>query len=340
MRVERHATIDVLRDADLAGLATSCGGRLSRGRLRQLEADSRWDCAYLACRADAADTAYVAVLPVYKPRKSITLDAAYDVRALFESVGIAAPFPWMLLGGRSEYACGLLRSPQLLDEHLLALRDALSSFGGVPVALYANERELPFLRRIMGGGRAFEISSECRIDVRLEHEYMESLSASSRSIVRRDVRRARARGVETSVVAWNDVLEHVVPGIQRLKERHGRPDHPALISARLKDWLENEEVETIAFVAQADSACAICLGWRWREVLELYEISMPDSLDPVLRHLLYVESILYSPLRYAAAHGCTEMTLGRGSTRPKTLRGAIEYPLYAIVGTDHEPRHE
>jgi hypothetical protein len=103
---------------------------------------------------------------------------------------------------------------------------------------------------------------------------------------------------------------------------HGEPEHAKLVRARLETWLANPEVETVAFEVKAGEAVvAVALAWRWRDLLQLYEVGLPPKGTPG-RHVAYVESMIYAPLRHASRTGCTELTLAMESTHPKRVRGA------------------
>ncbi len=326
MNVELLKSVDEL---PLDGLMTSCCGLISRCRLRQLEDDSRWSTNYVAALYDGQ---VVAAVPCTSLRIRNWPDAAYDVGRLLGEDG-SSGLDWMLVGGRADRAAGFLRdtnSPlELLNQAATLIESVVTALadeqGRRPASVYANEAEKTFLRMLLGGSPSeAQLTRESRIAVCGDGvgDYVSRLSSSHRSVVVRDWRQRDSLGMWSRSVSWADVMDYAPAMVADVAKGHGAREHPLLVASRLEQWLENKELHHVAFEAGInDMVISVCLGWRWRDVLQLYEVGLAPY-GTRARHLAYVESLVYAPIRYAADTGCTEVLLGVDSVTPKRLRGA------------------
>jgi hypothetical protein len=206
-----------------------------------------------------------------------------------------------------------------------------SDEGLVPAALYVREEQAQALLSAASGdrmqGRVIDHFGKLHLS---DKPYPELLKQSHRSVVRRDLRRLHDLGLRGTVCAAAEVATEASPLVADIKRRHGVSDHPKLIAYRLLQWSRDETGKRIAFCVRDPSGelLAATFGCHHGDLLELYEIGL--SPESPLRHLAYVESMIYAPIRYAEAAGCVEVHLGLGTPQPKGLRGASFSPVLAI----------
>src|SRR5712691_2184546 len=204
--IERVASVDLF---SLDGLSTRCCGLTSRGRLKQLERDSRWESAYVVSRLGGR---VVGVVPCASLRIRKWPDPAYDVGLLLGGDG-STGLDWMLVGGRADRAAGFLCDRTLPADVLSKVAvlsghevRALSREQGRRIAsVYASEQESKLLRTVIGESVSSTLlTHESRIEVQGDGvaDYLASLSPSHREIVRRDWRQRDASGVRSRAVEW------------------------------------------------------------------------------------------------------------------------------------------
>jgi hypothetical protein len=157
-----------------------------------------------------------------------------------------------------------------------------------------------------------------------DETYLASLPSAKRASVRRDRRAIADSRIVGRVVSWGEVFDVVPAMIYEVGRQHGLEDDPRLIRMRLDLWHENPTVACVAFCAGVGDTgmLAVCLGWRWKETIQLYKIGLAQDVDPVLRRLAYVEAMVYAPLRYAAEERCNSVWAGYHALAAKRLRGA------------------
>ncbi|HVO53069.1 MAG TPA: GNAT family N-acetyltransferase [Solirubrobacterales bacterium] len=339
------STVDSLTElasAELRELETSAGAYLSFERWRDLEQDARWQTRYVVVRRD---TGLLALLPLSAPAKGAWSFAAYDPRALLgESASGTAERDWLLVGGRADLACGLLRAPGLDDATLVAAAELAGGAARADplahqrrlAALYVGADERDAIARVLGPAvEERVVGTEARLAVvgNGRGDHLASLSSSHRNVVRRDWRDRDAAELATRSTGWEEVIDEAAGLIADVSRGHGHADHPVIVRARLEPWLAHREIEPVAFVVSArERTLAIALGWRWRDLLQVYEVGLVSREVPA-RHLAYVEAMVYAPLRWAADRGCREITLGLAASEPKRLRGAELRPVHAIAST-------
>lgn len=342
MNASLVASLNELSRGRLRELETSCGAFLSVTRLLQLENDSRWECLYAAV---TAGDSLIALLPLYAPRHERWFDPAYEVAAQPPSTRPTSAAPasqWILVGGRTDLACGFLRSETASAG---ALDGAARAAGAVArrearrrgrrmLALFANDWEAHFIRAAFGdGSQHWELTHETRFEkvAARDREYLAALKPSHRAVVRRDWHRRDAAGLTSEVLSWDEVWDEAITLVHAVGQSHGKIDHKQLIRVRLQSWLANTEIEPVAFrVSLEDTPLAICLAWRWRTMLQLYEVGLVARETPG-RHLAYAEAIIYAPLRYARSAGCSVVWTGLRAIEPKRLRGATVTPVHAFA---------
>lgn len=335
LKVERVDSIVALAP-DSSALETTCGAFLSIDRLSWLERDARWNVSYLAVTTGGI---LAGVLPLFAAQHERWFDPPYDP-AVTDWGGTAAT-DWLLVGGRTDFACGFLRnkdaSPQLVTQAAVAAGEAARVIARDlrrrPAVLFANEHEAEFLTHAVShrhSRRAISTAAILDVPSSLE-EYLISLKSSHRNVVRRDWRDSTQHGVRATCVPWTSVLDEAPEMIASVTRRHGRPEHPELVRYRLEGWLENREITPLAFQVTGDSGpAAICLGWEWRGHLQMHVVGLAAEHTPH-RHLAYVESMIYAPLRYGISSGCSEVWLSAGASESKRLRGARFIPLLALL---------
>lgn len=319
-------------------LETGCGAYLCTSRLVQLERDGRWRHGYVVAICAGA---IVSVLPYYLPRHERWFDAAYNIPAITHTPCPTAADGYLLVGGRTDFASGLLRDPgkdpALIRRAALASARLLTELAREQrrtiAAVYVSDLEAPLFRQLLPAAIETRLGVEARLRVPAggSDEYLRSLSSRRRSIVRRDWRDLRRFEIASSVMAWDEAIDFAPEMIASVDDVHGTIDHPKLIRMRLENWGALPEIDPVAFVAKRrDEVMAVALGWRWRSILQLYEVGLAPRGAPE-RHLAYVEALIYAPMRYAQSESLKWIHLGLDSLTPKRLRGASLHDVSAFV---------
>jgi len=316
---------------EAARLATSCGAYCGVARLRSLEVDTRWRTHYIAVRLERA---LVGVLPTYALLVDAWPDPAYNLPAAVGSSDSAASGrEWLLVGGRTDHAAGFLRAEDAPAEFVArAAREAgraaealARTDGRRLAAAYVNPVEREYLAAAFAADASERVvTREALLPVVGDGvgDYLASLRSSQRSVVRRDWRERERLRLATRLLPWLEVMQYAPALVADVAVGHGAPEHPLLVRMRLESWLANPEITTFAFEVTAGSdVLAVSLAWRWRDLLQLYEVGLAPIGTPG-RHVAYVEALIYAPLRHAAAIGCSELRLGMDSSHPKRVRGA------------------
>jgi hypothetical protein len=321
-------------------LQTSAGAYLSFARLESLERDPRWQSHHLAIRANGT---LVGLAPCYALERPPDARPDYSLSQLLPDLPAQrANARWLLVGGRADVACGFPRHESCSADEALELAQVAGSFvrakalelGRSVAALYVSALEREFVARLAGTALdCHTLGFEGRLPVvgDGEGDYVQQLSQKQRGRVRAEWRARAREGLVTRMTTWRDLMDVVVPLLAEAERKRSRPDHPKLVRARLEAWLENDEIDPVAFeVSRGGEMLAVSLGWRWRRIYQGYAVALTPCEVPV-RHLAYVESIIYAPLRYAAEAECVAMTLGLASSEPKRLRGADLVESFALL---------
>jgi hypothetical protein len=245
---------------------------------------------------------------------------------------------YQLIGAGSDLVAGAVVRPGVSDGErgvlVRTLADAAFAearrLGLTGAALYLRNEQIDHFG--VGRSRA-RVDELARLDVvdGGDEAYLASLDAGRRSVVVRDWRKLGEHGLRSETVPAAAVVDEAAPLVVNVKRRHGVLDHPRLAAMRLRRWADEPFGERLAFVVRggAGELLAVCFGCRHGRVLEMLEIGLVD--ESALRHLAYVEAMVYGPRRYAAQSGCRELHLGLGSAHPKCLRGARMAPVWAVT---------
>jgi hypothetical protein len=307
---------------------------LAPSRLGRIAADARWR-SWLA--GAFLDDELVGLLPMYQSKRTSFSTSMYDPAAVAPQVFAPRQADeWMLIGGSTELVSGVTVHAALAAERARqvgrALVDAAFEHAGasglVGAALHVRDHEVD----VFDAGRSRHVVGQfATLSVAADADaYLSALDHGRRSVVRRDWRALDERGLRAAQVAAAGLVDEAVELVANVKRRHGVPDHPELIRLRLQDWAAETAGERVAFaVRDGGTLLAASFACNHGRRLEMYEIGLAEqSAD---RHLAYVEALVYAPLRHAAAIGCTELLLGLDSTKPKTLRGAVCAPVWAVA---------
>lgn len=332
-----------LGDKDFDGEWQASSAALMPYSLREAARDLRWESMCAIARIGSQP---VGLLPIYR-RKGSAFPAAFaDPAKVAPGIfpcAIAAS-QYALIGGASDMVAGPAVSRVLSDDMAAAAKRSLvdaayqwsEASGLVGAALYVRQQDLTAFVGASGLARRSQAVDELSV-LRLPsggwEGYLASLDHKRRSVVKRDLAKLTDLKLALRVTPASDIIAESLPLVRSIKERHGVPEHADLLEARLSDWAANRVGERIAFTARDSSSrlIAVSFGCLYGGVLEMCEIGLTD--DPSVRQLVYVEVMLYSPIRLAAAIGCEEITLGLGSVIPKKLRGATVTNVWA-VGAD------
>jgi hypothetical protein len=309
---------------------------LAPSRLGRVAADARWRSWFTSAFLGEA---LVGLLPMYQSKRKAFTASMYDPAAVAPRAFAARRADqWLLIGGNTELVSGVTVRAALAAEEARQVGRALvdAAFdharrcGLTGAALYVRDHEID----VFGAGRSSQVVGQfATLSVATDAgAYLSALDHGRRSVVRRDWRALDERGLRAAPFVAAQLVDEAVELVGNVKRRHGVPDHPELIRLRLQDWAAEPAGERIAFaVRDGERLLAASFACRHHRRLEMYEIGLVD--ESASRHLAYVEALVYAPLRHAAAAGCTELLLGLGSTRPKTLRGAVCAPVWAVAGS-------
>lgn len=332
-----HEFADVLDDDEWGFISTA----LAPGRLRRVAADARWRSWFVVALASGVP---VGLLPLYRSKNPSFATPIFDpVRVAPELFGVASrrADEYLLIGGNTGLVSGAALAASL--DHELAHRvlvmlvdtafDHAAATGLTGAALYVRDHDIEGFRCGSAGRRAARPIGEFAtlpVPGRTLEQYLSTLSRGRRSIVRRDWRWLDERGLRAVQAPAADLIEEAAPLVAEVKRRHGVPDHPALVCLRLQDWAAEPVGVRVAFAVRGANGqlLAVSFACHRGDLLEMYEIGLTD--DPDVRHLAYVEVLVYAPLRYAARTGCAEIQMGLDSLTPKTLRGAVSTRVWAV----------
>jgi hypothetical protein len=332
--LEKVPRVDALSRSEFDELRTSRGAYLAYDRLASLDNDSRWEAAHLAVRARGR---IICFLPCYRPRRGAWANPAYDLRRILgsdEPAGLESD--WSYVGGRADFAAGVLRNPEvgagaiaraaaLLGQ---ALQDAEGEAGRRLCALYVLESDRAVMDILLEGFSAIPLEEFAHLAVtRAAASYPSGLKASHRSVVRRDWLARDRLGLLTECAPWDSITDDVVELISNVRRSNALPDDERLVRFRLEEWLSVRSIDRfIIRVLRAGTSVAVSLGWIAGDLMQIHEVGLVDDRGDC-RRVAYVEAMIYAPLRLASARGCASLTLGAKAIHTKRLRGATVDPL-------------
>jgi predicted N-acyltransferase len=263
--------------------------------------------------------------------KQAAVSAVFDPATVAPTLfGSADPREYLLIGGVTDLVSGTAVRPGADVSGVLvraAHAEAISR-GLRPAALYVRDAELA---TFTGAGldRTEQVSQACAIRLAGDDAgYLASLTHNQRRTVLKDRRRIDGLALKSEVLPAGEAVS-LAPLVANVKARHGVADHPRLVRLRLKEWAAEPVGERVAFVVSGSTGpLAVTFACRTRERLEVYETGLADDAED--RHEAYVESLVYAPVRYAIEHGTAEVHLGLDAVTPKTRRGAVASPVWAM----------
>lgn len=314
---------------------------LAPGRLRRVARDGRWRSWFAVTFVDDVP---VGLLPMYRSKRPAFVAALYDpARVAPQLFAARRADEYMLVGGSTELVSGFAHRASLDRDQTRDIGTALADAafehararGLTGAALHVRDHEVDAFR---GGRSSLVVGQFATLPVpgATPEQYLAMLRRGPRWTVRQEWRALDERGLRGTPVAAADLVEEAVGLVANVKRRHGVPDHPSLIRLRLEDWAAEAFGERIAFTVRENGRLlAVCFACHHGNVLEINEIGLAEDTDT--RHLVYVEALVYAPLRYAGQAGCTRIELGLDSSTPKRLRGAVCAPVWAVAGAAEPP---
>lgn len=338
------SVIGSIRELDTAGLGTTCGAFHAPGRLAQFERDSRWTIRYVVIDREGEP---VIVVPCWTARVAAWGDPVYEQAVNELAGGPVQMNRCLFVGGYGEIPAGVLRHPRrdpAIDERAAALAaEQLAILARSEdlrvVAPLVTERERPLIRLLMGPEATERtIFSEARLPAvgSSEADFLASLGKDQRKKVRREWRRRQQSLVAVRETAWEATLDYAPAMICDVTQRHGLPEHPSLVRARLEEWLEVPGLDCVAFEARCgDDVLAVSFGLRRAEILSMYVVGMAGP-DVEQRLQAYVETTIYMPLAYAYQAGCTDVSLGFKAVTPKHQRGALITKVTSLLAISQD----
>jgi hypothetical protein len=301
--------------------------------------DRRWATTFLA---GLVGDDIEGVLSLHRFHGSVFPAGIHDPAVVAPEVfaGARSADSYLLIGGGfRELVSGYTMAPGSVEELRAPVARALvdaafqhaDGSGLVGAALYVRDEQMvafqdPELGR---AAQAVEEFAQLTMEPPTVDGYLSGLNHGRRSVVRRDWRRIDELSLRSRVCPAAEVVDEAAGLVAAVQRRHNLPDHPRLAAVRLRSWAAETLGRRLAFVVRNAGAglAAVSFACHRDDVLELYEIGLADT--PV-RHLSYVEAMLYGPVRYAIQADCRVIQLGIGASRPKALRGARLSPVWAV----------
>jgi hypothetical protein len=337
-------TAEAFDALDCAAGVPSC-----HGRIRQHEADGRWQVQYLrGCDRGQLQ----AVVPLFTPRAKSWPDPAYDPRTwgmpgLTEDDGL--PGGSMLAGGRADLRSTLHVRPEVRDsarfaEVLGQIARIAADEGRGLVFPYVYEETRNALTRVSGDRVAWRpLGREAVLRGVSDPGWEDRLGSHARNEWRRTRRLIAESGVASQVKAWADVEDTACELIAAHNLAKGRPDHPEFVRMRYRQWAQCAQVECVAFAASTRALHGVITTFVWNGEIEVYEVGITGSQGPD-RRALYLDLVFRQPLDYAQRRGLHTIRLGMMAETPKSSRGADFRNIYGAVidaiDTNMLARHE
>jgi hypothetical protein len=310
------------------------------GRLRRTKGTGAWALTVvLACR----DGVPVGVLPLRRARTGVVGEIFDPVLVAPDVFGAARrdPRDYLYLGGPADLVSGCAVAEDLTEGQRAEVRRAMVAGGHavaaeqglIPAALYVRDAERDAFS--LGGVRASHEVAKVSV-LRLpatDEEFLAGLSSNQRRTVRKDREAIAGLGLRVEVVPAAELIASargpaVVELIMDVKRQHGVTDHPRLARLRLAEWAGQPGGERVAYLVGDPDPVAVTFGCVAGSRLEIYETGMSYAAEH--RHEAYLESLFHAPIRHALASGISEIDLGLDAETPKTRRGAVTAPVWAV----------
>lgn len=163
-------------------------------------------------------------------------------------------------------------------------------------------------------------------------EYVSCLPSSSRSIVRRDLRRMRESGIETTWHSFPDARLDAYPSmVTSVQRRHGDSVSEEAVAGYIEQFRREDFRDSTRFieVRREGELAAFSFGVVHGGGLHLRVFGCDYDRFGDARE--YFAASVYGPLEYAITHGLEFVHLGITSYRPKFLRGATLAARHGLV---------
>jgi hypothetical protein len=317
------------------------GIALSPDRLRAASRDRRCQTSWVVARRGES---IIGVTALYQPKAAAIPDAIYDPRTLAPALAATSPetaSELLYVGGYRELISGTTVAAEAASHERdrirrMLIREAYAEGrrrGAYPVSLYVRDGEVGAFRRALGDAAAMAAISGNAVlplDRPTADAYLASLSANARRRVRREWQQIEAYGRTSRDGPAADLFVEAAALVADAKRRHGVQDHPLLVQRRLREWAMDREADFRAFSVRSNDGALLGVSFaaRYGQLVEVYEVALVAETEH--RHLMYVELLVYAPLRFAWRHGCREVVLGLDSATPKAQRGARIDPVWAV----------
>ena len=306
--------------------------------LARLSSNQRQQTSFVVVMFDSSP---VGIMPLRQPKleefASPLLNPALVAPSILGDRRLSAR-EYLFIGATRELVSGLAYHAGLSTEDLYRVTQLLGDEalaeacrrGLLPAIMYVRDRQAANFGNTWTKSEIAAFAS-LEVDGEDDDGYIGTLNHGRRSTVLRDLRQLTSRGLSSEPVLAISVIEEAAPLVSSVRVRNGLLDHPRLALTRLRDWASEPLGDRLSFVVRNENGeiLAACFACKRDDVLELFEVGITPTESPV-RHLAYVESMVYGPRRYAAKVGCRTVQMGIGATRPKVLRGAKLHPVWAM----------
>ncbi len=321
-------SVDELAPAEFDALDRAAGAAGCYGRVRQRQADGRWQASHLCCFDDGR---LAAAVPVYACRGRSWPDPAYDPAGWGLPPGAEAersPGDCLLVGG-----FGDLRSALHVDDsarqgpRLRAILAAIATFAAARqrclIFPYFDPAARMALTAASRGGITWApLAREARYAGAHEADWESRLPSRVRGVLRHDRRVMATCDLTTSVTGWHAVADKASELIASHNVRQGQHDHPEFVRLRHEEWSRCAGVDLLAFAVSLPGISGFLTALAWKDELELYEIGLSGEKGRE-RLAAYLSLLFHQPRDLAVRRGLRTIRAGLAAEVPKSSRGAL-----------------
>lgn len=339
-RLEEHAHIDAVGQADWEAVSAGCSLYSSYPWLRAVEDHGDAETRYLAVRSGHR---LLGALPVY--RFDDTAPPFYDPARLF-SLPDWAPVarltrPLLVGGTRDGYVTEALLRPDLapvVARQVLGLlvdrfRAMARAAGGWGELLYLTEPTARAMSPLLGRQDQL-VTLDARARLRLDgggfDGYLRGLSRNRRTAIRREIRQFTASGCESSVARLSECHRVLGPLSAQFLRKYGHQMTAEQETRRLAEQAAAlDDLSTVLLAAHGGRVVGFALFFRWGDTLYSRSVGFDDELARPAA--LYFNLVFYRAVEFASERGIRVIDYGCDAFEAKVNRGALLEPLSGML---------
>lgn len=331
LRLTVISDISDIPAANFDSLDSTAGAAGCYHRVRQWQADGRWQVRYVS---GVVDGRFVAGVPIINSSGRNWPDARYHPAHWGMTPESLSAEQIMLVGGCADLRsnlqiCDGKRWQAIPGEVVLHIARIAAAEGRCLVFPYISGPAVKRLTAAAGGQISWRpVAREAHFDGVLEPDHESKSGSRIRGVWRRDRKLLARTDLHTWVTAWPEAAAEASGLIATHNSRKGQVDHAEFVRMRHDQWDECEQVELIVFGAECPGVRGMMSAFIWRDELELYEIGLTGSEGPH-RLAAYISLLFHQPLALARERGLRRIRAGTGAETPKSSRGAAFTDLHA-----------